>query len=186
MVDKKINQNAMLSKEWIIDSLFDMLAIKPLYSISISEIAENAKVDRRTFYRHFKSKDDVIRYCTHRVSKQYEEIILRCNLNDNYSFAKAIFETLLIMKEILQILYKQNLLDLFLADFEIVYEKYQYQYTEPEILKLENIDYIMAYLRGGFTNIVKKWIVGGCLYSPDKMGKIYEQMFSSIKEIQLH
>ena len=85
------------------------------------------------------------------------------------------------MKENLQILYKQNLLDLFLTNFEIIYEKYQY--TASEILKLENIDYIMAYWRGGFTNIVKKWVVDGCLYSPNKMGKIYEQMFSLMKEI---
>ena len=28
----------------------------------------------------------------------------------------------------------------------------------------------MTYWRGGFTNIVKKWIVDGCLYSPNKMG----------------
>ena len=183
MVDKKINPSAMLSKELIIESLLDMLAVKPLYSISISEIAENANVDRRTFYRHFKSKDDVISYCIHRVSKQYEEIILQYNINDTYSFAKAIFETLEIMKEILQILYKQNLLDLFLTNFEIIYEKYQYQYTAPEILKLENIDYIMPYWKGGFTNIVKKWIVDGCLYSPNKMGKIYEQIFSLMKNL---
>ncbi|MCL2801372.1 MAG: TetR/AcrR family transcriptional regulator [Treponema sp.] len=183
MANEKINPSAMLSKELIIESLLDMLAVKPLNSISISEIAENAKVDRRTFYRHFKSKNDVISYCIHRVSKQYEEIILQYNINDTYSFAKAIFETLENMKEILQILYKQNLLDLFLTDFEIIYEKYQYKYTAPEILNLENIDYIMTYWRGGFTNIVKKWIIDGCLYSPNKMGKIFNQMFSLMKEM---
>ena len=93
MAEKKINPSAMLSKEWISKSLLEMLALKPLYSISISEIAENAKVDRRTFYRHFKSKDDVISYCIHRVSMQYEEIIIQYNINDTYSFAKAIFKT---------------------------------------------------------------------------------------------
>ena len=183
MSNKKINPSAKLSKEWISESLLDMLAVKPLYSISISEIAENAKVDRRTFYRHFKSKDDVISYCIHRVSKQYEEIILQYNINNTYSFAKAIFKTLEIMKENLKILYKQNLLDLFLTNFETIYEKYQYQYVASEILILDNIDYIMAYWRCGFTNIVKKWIVDGCLYSPNKMGKIYEQMILLMKEI---
>ena len=183
MANKKMNSNAMLSKECIIESLLDMLTIKPLDSISVSEIAENANVDRRTFYRHFKSKDDVISYCIHRVSKQYEEIILKYNINDTYSFAKAIFETLENMKEILQVLYKQNLLDLFLTNFETIYKKYSYQYTAPEILNLENIDYIMTYWRGGFTNIVKKWIVDGCLYPPNKMGKIYEQMFSIMKKM---
>ena len=182
MAGKKINPSVLLSKEWIIESLLDMLSIKPLSSISISEIAENAKVDRRTFYRHFRSKNDVISYCIHKVSKQYEEIVLRYNINDAFSFAKAIFETLEIMKEILRILHKQNLLDLFLTDFEIIYEKYQYQYTTPEILKMENIDYIIGYHRGGFTNIVKKWITEGCIYSPNEMGKVYEQMFLLMKK----
>jgi len=183
MENKKINSGGMLSKELISESLLDMLAVKPLNSISISEIAENAKVDRRTFYRHFKSKNDVISYCIHRVSKQYEEIILRYNINDIHSFAKAIFETLIIMKEILQLLNKQNLLDLILTDFENIYQKYQYQYTAQEILKMDNMDYIMTYWRGGFTNIVKKWIIDDCKYSPNKMGKIFEQMFSLMKEM---
>ncbi|MCL2801538.1 MAG: TetR/AcrR family transcriptional regulator [Treponema sp.] len=182
MTKKKINPSAILSKEWIIESLLDMLAIKPLSSISISEIAENAKVDRRTFYRHFKSKNDVISFFIHNKSKQYEQIILRYNINDVYSFAKAIFETLELIKDTLQILYKQNLLDLFLTDFEIIYGKYQFKYIQPEIIKLENMDYIMTYQMGGFTYIVKKWIVEGCVYSPDKMAKIFEQMYLLIKK----
>ena len=106
MKKKTENPAAMVSKEWIIESLFDMLAIKPLSSITISEISENANVDRRTFYRHFKTKNDVIKYYIYTVLKQYE--------------------------------------------------KYQYQLTKPEILKIENIDYILTYERGGIINFIKK------------------------------
>jgi len=72
MKSAKINPNALLSKEWIMESFFDMLAVKPLSSITISEIAENAKVDRRTFYRHFKTKEgvDFPRYFEHEVKPQ--------------------------------------------------------------------------------------------------------------------
>ena len=71
---KKINPSAMLSKKMIIEALLDMLAVKPLSSISISEISENDLVDRRTFYRHFKSKNDAIKYYIHDVLIQYEQI----------------------------------------------------------------------------------------------------------------
>ena len=124
MGKQKVNPSVTLSREWIMESLFDMLSVKPLSSITISEIAENAKVDRRTFYRHFKTKDEVIKYYIHEVAKQYEEIVSRKKINDGYSIFRTIFEVCLIMKETLQILYKQNLLDLFLAEFEILYEKY--------------------------------------------------------------
>ena len=86
------------------------------------------------------------------------------------------------MKVTLQILYKQNLLDLFLAEFEILYEKYQYQLTKPEILKIENIDYILTYERGGIINMIKKWIINGLTISPQNMTNIFEQMFLIYKE----
>ena len=82
---KKMNPSAILSKKMIVEALFDMLAVKSLSAISISEIAENALVDRRTFYRHFKSKNDVIRYYIHDVLIQYEQIISTYNAKDTYS-----------------------------------------------------------------------------------------------------
>jgi len=182
MATKKINPAARVSKEWVMESLFDMLAVKPLSSISISEIAENAKVDRRTFYRHFKTKEDVIRFYIHEVAKQYEEILSRNNINDGYLIFKTIFEVCLVMKETLQVLHKQNLLDLFIADFEILYEKYQYQFTKPETLKMENVTYILAFERGGVTSMVKKWITEGCVISPENMTIAFKRMFLLYKE----
>jgi len=182
MIKEKVNKSALLSKELIIESLFDMLAVKPLSSISISEIAENAKVDRRTFYRHFKTKNDVIRYYIQDVSKQFEKKMLHYNIKDIYSNAKAVFEVLLIMKETMLILYKQNLLDMFISEYKNIYKKNQYKYINPEILKLDNIDYFLAFERGGGAEIVKNWIAEGCKYSPDKMGKIHKEYVLLLKE----
>jgi len=86
------------------------------------------------------------------------------------------------MKVTLQILYKQNLLDLFLAEFEILYEKYQYQLTKSELLKIDNIDYFLTYERGGIVNMIKKWIANGLTISPQNMTNIFEQMFLIYKE----
>jgi len=183
MANEKGNPSALLSKESIIESFLDMLAVKPISSISISEIAENAKIDRRTFYRHFKSKNDVIKYYINKVSNQFEEKMLHYNFKDVYSNTKSIFEVLFIMKETLLILHKQNLLDMFLSEFKIIYEKYYYKYVNPEILKMDNIDYFMAHEIGGEAEIVKKWIIKGCTCSPDKMGKMFEEYISLIKEI---
>jgi len=182
MKRKTENPAAVVSKELIIESLFDMLAIKPLSSITISEIAENANVDRRTFYRHFKTKNDVIKYYIYAVLKQYEKILLKKFTSDGHLFVKIIFEAFLSMNVTLQILNKQNLLDLFLTEFEILYEKYQYQLTKSEILKIENIDYILTYERGGIINMIKKWITNGLTISPQNMTDIFEQMFLIYKE----
>jgi len=176
------NPAATVSKEWIIDSLFDMLAIKPLSSITISEIAENANVDRRTFYRHFKTKNDVIKYYIYTVLKKYEKIVLQKFTSDGHLFVKIIFEACFGMKTTLQILHKQNLLDLFMTEFEILYENYQYLLTKPEILNTDNIDYILTYERGGIVNMIKKWIINGLKISPQNMTDIFEQIFLIYKK----
>ena len=63
MAAENMNPIALRSKNWIVESLFDLLAVKPLNRITISEIAENAELDRnysafghirRTFFERSK------------------------------------------------------------------------------------------------------------------------------------
>ena len=52
------------TKLWIINSLLDLLKRKEYASITINMIADNAQLGRRTFYRHFDTKDDAMKYIT--------------------------------------------------------------------------------------------------------------------------
>lgn len=49
-------------KECIMESLLLLLQEKPLAEIAIKEIVEKAGVNRSTYYRHFQTKEDVIRH----------------------------------------------------------------------------------------------------------------------------
>lgn len=178
MANENVKPIAIQSKNWIAESMLDLLSVKPLDSITISEITENAGIDRRTFYRHFKTKENVISFYIHKMSQQYEETIKHIQTIDNFSIAKAFFEVCINIKEPLQILYKQNLLHLFLNDLNALFQKYQRQFATPEELQLENGDYILAYHIGGFWNLLIKWLADGCEQSPEKMGEIVERVFS--------
>jgi AcrR family transcriptional regulator len=43
------------SRAWLIKAFFDQLTIRPYDAITVSSIAEQAQLSRRTFYRHFKA-----------------------------------------------------------------------------------------------------------------------------------
>ena len=60
MASSSLNPSAIQSRQWIMDSLINLMEKKEWSDISISEIATNAGVVRRTFYRHFDSKEDVL------------------------------------------------------------------------------------------------------------------------------
>ena len=167
----------MQSKAWIVESFFDLLSVKPLHAITISEITENAELDRRTFYRHFKTKEDVISYSIHEASKLYEEVIGDNVGCDNYVVAKAFFEVCVTIKGTLLILYKQNLLHLLLPDFNLIFTKFQEQFAEPEELRMENREYLLAYNIGGFWNLLIKWLADDCRKSPAQMAEIVKKVF---------
>ena len=178
MAAENMNPIALRSKNWIVESLFDLLAVKPLNRITISEIAENAELDRRTFYRHFTTKEEAISFYIHDMSKQYVETMIS-RPTDNYSIAKSFFEICVRMKETLRILHKQNLLYLFLLDLNVIFPKYQQQFASAEELGHMNREYILAYHIGGFWNLLVKWLEGDCRKTPEQMGEIVVQMFSA-------
>ena len=175
---------AMRSKAWIAESFFDLLSVKPLHTITISEIAENAELDRRTFYRYFKTKEAVIGYCIHEAAEQgviayYGEALRQNRTIDNFTIAKTFFEICSHIKDMLMILYRQNLLHLFLAELNILFPKYQRQFAGQEELRHENRDYLLAYHIGGFWNLLIKWLADDCRKTPEQMAEIVEQVFSA-------
>lgn len=50
------------------------MKIKSIHEITIKELADFAQLDRRTFYRHFKSKEDIIIYGIQKGAKDYGQL----------------------------------------------------------------------------------------------------------------
>ena len=60
-MERSMNPSSRRSRRWITKALLELMMDKPYQKISITEIAEEADVVRRTFYRNFESKEDVIK-----------------------------------------------------------------------------------------------------------------------------
>ena len=54
-------ENIELTKSYITKALFALMESAPYEEIPISDIAKKAGVGRATFYRHFKTKEDIVR-----------------------------------------------------------------------------------------------------------------------------
>ena len=60
MVEKKRNPIAEQSRQWLIKSLLSLMDKKIYADITATEIAEHALLSRRTFYRIFDSKEQIL------------------------------------------------------------------------------------------------------------------------------
>lgn len=53
---------SQMAKKLLIDSMKELMAVKPLDKISVREIVENAGMSRHTFYYHFDDIYDAVKY----------------------------------------------------------------------------------------------------------------------------
>lgn len=147
--------------------------------ITISEIAAHADLDRRTFYRHFKTKEDVVAYYIQRGSEEYEIELKKNSVFDNKAIAKSFFMACYNQKEMLLILNKQKLSHFFLAELGGIFSRYQNKYASPEELEHSDKEYTLTYHIGGLWNLMMRWLSAGCNESPEEMAEIIVRIIQS-------
>ena len=57
---KKENPLTVESKQWILEALLKLMEEKNYEKITIKELTARADLDRKTFYRNFRSKEEVL------------------------------------------------------------------------------------------------------------------------------
>lgn len=75
MTKESSQRIARRSQAWIIASLLHLLQTKPFAAITITDIIRQADLTRQTFYRHFKSKEDVMQvHIQHLYQQLFAEV----------------------------------------------------------------------------------------------------------------
>ena len=59
MGEKRISTTNIFAKECIVSALLQLTDLKPLSSVTISELCQKAGVSRMTFYRNYASVEDI-------------------------------------------------------------------------------------------------------------------------------
>lgn len=178
MNSEKENPIAAQSKQWILSALLDLMKEKDFSMISITELAKRADLDRKTFYRNFHSKEDVISLKLYELCRQYIKKLQTLSSISAYELSKAYFEICASNKDFLSLLNQHNLLPLALLKFN------EYLPTLNELF-LSNptyrnkSKYELAYQAGGFWNITIRWLNDGCIETADEMATIMSSIMPS-------
>ena len=69
-------KESLSTKELIRDTLQKLLEEKDYAEISMKEIAKSANVGRRTLYRYFGTKDDIVRFMADSVMDEFADALL--------------------------------------------------------------------------------------------------------------
>lgn len=83
---------AVKSQGWFVQALFQLIQQKPFEKITISELCKKACLDRRTFYRNFKDKNDVMLFYFTSLQDEYLSLLKSIQDRTFYTLAKVSFE----------------------------------------------------------------------------------------------
>jgi len=150
MASSSLNPSAIQSRQWIMDSLINLMEKKEWSDISISEIATNAGVVRRTFYRHFDSKEDVLQAYLDGLVNIFVEALLKEPDLDTVASLRILFTILKKNKKF------SNSIDLDQADYLEVKEE-----TMPSVMQARQIIECIRQLPLGYRTVLNLYAMEG-------------------------
>ena len=150
------------TRHWLEEALFDLLATrKSLQSISIAELSDHAQIARRTFYRYYHSKEEVLTNYIDRLIQGYINKLQTEKLVNFEDLVNFFFQYWSHYAEPLKILQDANLQVLILQS---CYDKLPAAYTTVMApWHITNSDqrqiaYDSRFIIGGLYNVFDEWL----------------------------
>jgi AcrR family transcriptional regulator len=171
-IAKKKRENK--SRQWILESLLSLMEREKFSQISIKEITANALLSRRTFYRNFNSKEDIlVSYITELCNSYMESLNKETDLNIE-NITKVFFTFWHRHIVFLQLLSKNNLSGLLQEQFNLqlpgIHRKIKNQTNEYD--SEESLEYALTFSAGGYVNLLFEWVNRGAVKKPDELAGI--------------
>lgn len=151
-------------KEQLTRALFEELKEKELKDISISQLAEAAGVNRVSFYRSFKTKEDII------TNWMYQTLVAWIaehkdpddpSSTEGNAFIRMLFQYLMHYQEIYKRLYKRGLLELF--------RQAMLKFHDPKLLPDNYTAYGVSFMVNGMYGWIEEWVARGMIDTPEAM-----------------
>lgn len=184
------NPIAIQSKQWIMESLKSLMETRPYKDITISEISDRAGLVRRTFYRNFDSKEDVLLAYFDTLA---QEFVARLNEIPVLTTSAALRVFFILCKENEQFLLsvkRSNMMGFMLEYWNRVLPELHARMLDkiqnfPQTSNDITLEYLLAFNAGGTFNIILKWINEDFTISPDRLADlVYEFSRNSLNSSQ--
>jgi len=160
-MNQSLNPSAVRSKQQIIEALLKLME-KYLYSeITVKQIVMETDLVRKTFYRNFSSKDDVLNAYINQEIYEYTRALMK--EPDPLSVIFAFCEK---NRRLLSLLHKNNMMYLLLLRLNevipLINETTDMENNPFKLLigELEP-DYLIAFNIGAIWNVIFKWVERG-------------------------
>ena len=146
------------TKHYIVTALFKLMHAYEYEKIKVTDIAQKAGIGRATFYRYFKSKEDVITYYFEHHTREFvfgQHIYPRCK-EDYVKVVSDVLGVFKANKEPFKLLKRAHLSDLYL---NFLNKNFSAMFAEEHPDKNPYLPYLYA---GMLYNVSMRWLENDC------------------------
>ena len=151
---------AMESKRKFANALLHVIEIYDFREITVSQLAQEAELSRKTFYRLFRGKEDVLAYLFEEMYMECLEQMKSQNIQHYWEVVQCYFDFWEERMELLTLFRKNNLLSiLFDGAYRYSFQIFEYIRTKDVADSFaQQLPYFLAYSVGGMHSMLLKWI----------------------------
>ena len=146
-------------------ALIELMKNRPIEKITVDELTAKANVGRVTYFRNFRSKDDILTQYIVRKWRSYEQDnhLKEYRINDMTRVLKY-FELCYSMREINDVIIRQERQTVLMQAYESVFQ--------GDSTGAEEDAYERAYMAHGLYGVLLKWAKDGYRETPRKMAEL--------------
>lgn len=172
--EKTLKKNTM-TRECIFTALLILMEQKNYEEITITDIAKRAGVSRMSYYRLYRSKDDILIQQFNDIFITLLDQIKKTEGVNRYQFALLVFQQAKENERLLRAIFRAKLYELVLKCF-IQYCSYLVEHIFEQNLDPMIADYLVYEEAGRFSLLLLRWVERDMKESPEKMARLMEQM----------
>lgn len=172
------NPSSLKSKAEITAALMKLMEKYPYREITVKQIVLETALVRKTFYRNFTSKDDVLNSYIECLLQEYVNAIAKSDAD----ILAVIFDFCVQYKSFFELLHRNNMLYLLLLKLNIFIPAAHERINTPNSgfsLCFGELtpDYLIAFNTGAIYNVIAKWVERGMTDEVDTIKSTLEGYF---------
>lgn len=150
----------MNTKDLFAKALIVLLNQYTYKDITITQISQEANLSRKTFYRTFQDKDELLQYIFTSIYQQCESEIIKKKAQHYWDVMQCYFDFWESHKNILDLFKNSDLLPLFFdGAYHYSFQIFEYIRSKEVSEYLSNeLPYLLAYSVGGIHSLLIKWV----------------------------
>ncbi|WMJ90342.1 TetR/AcrR family transcriptional regulator [Anaerocolumna sp. MB42-C2] len=160
---------ALQSKKMLTDGLLKLMETNDYLMITVTQICQEAELSRRTFYRLYETKEDIIKEYMHSLTEDFMNTVAEAIPLHYTEVAMMYFEFWKQHEVFLKLLKKNKMLDL-IYRIEGEMAPLLFRKVKPEVnLDDETLLLLLAYSLGGLNGMLIQWVEAGMKMSSDQL-----------------